>query len=411
MRTKKSKKQKKKIKVIKLPNSGRQIAKHLDEGPLGKVYPHEKVLSILQRQKLASKRVRGLPNDALIYYVIAMGIFMTQATREVLKSLAEGIKLLDPQSPLVVVGKAAIIRARKRLGVAPLKALWEETSELIGKIGQRGCFYNGLRLMAVDGSTLDVPDSPENKAYFGKQDSSRGEMAFPQLRFVALCECGPHAIHSVAVGKYLESENALAKKLLKNFSKGMLCLMDRLFFSFKFWEQASATGADLLWRVRNNSVLPVEKALSDGSYLSTIYASPKDRRHKINGIKVRIIKYQISKQKEDSYILMTTLLDEKALPARELAKLYPQRWEIELMFDELKTHLKDGKTLLRSKSPEMIFQEFYGLLLAYRAVRTMMNAAAQRARIDSDRLSFTESFNIIRRKLVAMPALSPSGNI
>jgi len=411
MRTKKSKKQKKKIKVIKLPNSGRQIAKHLDEGPLGKVYPHEKVLSILQRQKLASKRVRGLPNDALIYYVIAMGIFMTQATREVLKSLAEGIKLLDPQSPLVVVGKAAIIRARKRLGVAPLKALWEETSELIGKIGQRGCFYNGLRLMAVDGSTLDVPDSPENKAYFGKQDSSRGEMAFPQLRFVALYECGPHAIHSVAVGKYLESENALAKKLLKNFSKGMLCLMDRLFFSFKFWEQASATGADLLWRVRNNSVLPVEKALSDGSYLSTIYDSPKDRRHKINGIKVRIIKYQISKQKEDSYILMTTLLDEKAFPARELAKLYPQRWEIELMFDELKTHLKDGKTLLRSKSPEMIFQEFYGLLLAYRAVRTMMNAAAQRARIDSDRLSFTESFNIIRRKLVAMPALSPSGNI
>jgi IS4 transposase len=126
---------------------------------------------------------------------------------------------------------------------------------------------------------------------------------------------------------------------------------------------------------------------------------------------VRIIEYQVSKQKENAYILMTTLLDEKTFPARELAKLYPQRWEVELMFDEMKTHLKDGKTLLRSQSPEMILQELYGLLLAYRAVRTMMNAAAQRAQIDSDRLSFTESFNIIRRKLVAMPALSPSGNI
>lgn len=394
-----------------MPNKGNEIATHLKEGPLGKVYPHQKILNILQKQQLASKRVRGLPNDALIYYVISMGIFMTQATQEVLKSLAEGIKLLNPENPLVVVGAAAIARARKRLGLAPLKALWEETSELIGKIGQKGCFYNGLRLMALDGSILDVPDSPKNEAYFGKQNSSRGKMAFPQLRFVALCECGPHSIYSVAVGKYLESENALAKLLLKDLSKSMLCLMDRLFFSFKFWQQASATGAELLWRVRNNLVLPIEKTLSDGSYLSSIYASEKDRRHEINGIKVRIIKYHLSKQKKSDYVLMTTLLDEKAFPAKELAKLYPQRWEIELMFDEIKTHLKDGKTILRSKSPEMILQEFYGLLLAYRGVRIMMNEAAQRAKIDSDRLSFTESFNIIRRKLVAMPAFSPSGNI
>jgi len=158
-------------------------------------------------------------------------------------------------------------------------------------------------------------------------------------------------------------------------------------------------------------VLPREQIFSDGSYLSTIYASTKDRLHKINGINVRIIEYQVSKQKENAYVLMTTLLDEKTFPARELAKLYPQRWEVELMFDEMKTHLKDGKILLRSQSPEMILQEFYGLLLAYRAVRTMMNEPAQRAQIDSDRLSFTESFNIIRRKLVAMPAFSPSGNI
>lgn len=412
MKTKKTKTQRKKgIKVTTLPSSGNQIAAHLGEGPLGKIYPREKVLSILQEQQLASKRVRSLPNDALIYYVISMGIFMTQATREVLKSLAEGIKLLDPQRPLALAGKAAIVRARKRLGAAPLKALWEETSQLIGSIGQQGCFYRGLRLMAMDGSTLDVPDSPKNEAYFGKQDSSRGKMAFPQLRFVALCECGPHAIHSVAVGKYLQSENALAKLLLKDFSKGMLCLMDRLFFSFHFWREASATGADLLCRVKKSLILPAEKILSDGSYLSTIYASTKDRRHKVNGIKVRIIKYQISKQNESNYILMTTLLDEKTFPARELANLYPQRWEIELMFDEMKTHLKDGRTLLRSQSPEMVLQEFYGILLAYRAVRRMMNTAAQRARIDSDRLSFTESFNIIRRKLVAMPALSPSGNI
>ncbi len=399
------------IKVVKVPSSGTQIAKHLGEGLLGKIYPRGKVLAILQKQQLASKRVRSLPNDALIYYVISMGIFMTQSTREVLKSLAEGIKLLDPQRPLTLAGKSAIIRARNRLGAGPLKALWEETSQLIGNMRQQGCFYRGLRLMAIDGSTLDVPNSSQNRDYFGKQNSSRGEMAFPQLRFVALCECGPHAIHSVAIGKYHQGENTLANSLIKNLTPGMLCLADRLFFSFHFWKEASATGADLLWRVRNNSVLPREQIFSDGSYLSTIYASTKDRLHKTNGINVRIIEYQVSKQKENAYILMTTLLDEKTFPARELAKLYPQRWEVELMFDEMKTHLKDGKTLLRSQSPEMILQELYGLLLAYRAVRTMMNAAAQRAQIDSDRLSFTESFNIIRRKLVAMPALSPSGNI
>ena len=269
-----------------------------------------------------------------------------------------------------------------------------------------GAFYRDLRLVALDGSTLDVPDTAANRAHFGKPGASRGEAAFPQLRLVGMIETGTHGFFSVAMGPYADSEHALAKQVLPALQPGMLCLADRLFAGFPLWQQAVETGAVLLWRIRSNLMLPVEETLADGSYLSTFFASAKDRRHRRGGLRVRVIEYQLEGQPE-TYRLMTTLLDPAQAPATELAALYPERWELEGAFDELKTHLRGGQVVLRSKTPELIEQEFYGLLLAHRAVRALMLQAARKAALDPDRLSFTHAVRVVRRKLADRPAFSP----
>jgi len=225
-----------------------------------------------------------------------------------------------------------------------------------------------------------------------------------------LVETGAHALLSVAMAPYKTSEHTLAKQVVPKLTADMLCLADRLFASFSLWKQAGESGAQLLWRVRSNYRLPVETLLPDGSYLSTFYASTTDQRHKTNGVRVRVIEYTIENDpKGETYRLMTTLLDHLAAPAIELAALYPERWEMEGVFDELKTHLRGGQqVVLRSKTPALVEQEIYGLLLAHRAVRTLMCRAAHGAKLDPDRLSFTHSVRVLRRKLAPRPAFPPS---
>ena len=391
-------------------SSGGSIAEHLSIGLLARSYPRKKIQSILARLGLGSKRVRDLPAEALVYYVIALGLFMAVSTGEVLRSLVEGLRWLEGSPKLKLAGKVAISQARSRLGASPLRMLWEETSEVIGQPNQPGCFYRGFRLMAMDGSTLDVPDTEPNLEYFGRQKASRGQSAFPQLHFVSLCECGPHAILAVTMAPSREAEITLAEKLVPFLKPEMLCLADRLYGSYHLWKLASSTGAQLLWRSRHNAILPEEKSLEDGSYLSTIYPSQLARRHKDQGIVVRVIDYTIEgiKQSEPLYRLITTLLDPVSAPAMELAQLYTQRWEIEGVLDELKTHLRGGQVVLRSKTPALVEQEFYGLMLAHRAVRSLMNEASRQEEIDPDSLSFSHTVNIVRRKLASLPAFSPS---
>jgi len=391
-------------------SAGGRIAEHMSIGVLARTYPRERIREILVRMGLQSKRVRDLPAEALVYYVIALGLFMAVSTGEVLRSLVEGLQWLDGASTKIkAAGKAAISQARTRLGAAPLRALWQESVTLLAQQEQPGAFYRGLRLVSIDGSTLDVPDTAENLAHFGRQESSRGQSAFPQLRFVALCESGPHAIFGVRMGPYATHELTLAAELVEDLREGMLCLADRLYPSFSLWQKALSTGASLLWRTRSNADLPVEEVLPDGSYLSRIYPTEKDKRKKRNGLVVRVIEYQLEgvEGAEPLYRLITTLVDCQKYPAQELAALYPERWEIEVTLDEFKTHMRGGQVVLRSKTPELVEQEFYGMMLAHRAVRTLMNEAAMRQNLDPDRLSFTHAIRVIRRKLAAMPALSP----
>lgn len=391
-------------------SAGGRITEHMSIGVLARTYPRERIRDILVRMGLQSKRVRDLPAEALVYYVIALGLFMAVSTGEVLRCLVEGLQWLDGASTKIkTAGKAAISQARSRLGAEPLRALWQESAIPIAVEGEAGAFYRELRLVSIDGSTLDVPDTTENLTHFGRQESSRGQSAFPQLRFVALCENGTHAIFSVRMGSYTTHELTLAGELIGDLRPEMLCLADRLYPNFSLWKKAVSTGASLLWRSKSNADLRVEEVLSDGSYLSRIYPSEKDKRKKRNGIVVRVIEYQLEgvEGAEPLYRLITTLLDAQEYPAQELAALYPERWEVEVALDEFKTHMRGGQIVLRSKTPELVEQEFYGMMLAHRAVRCLMHEAALRQNIDPDRLSFTHAIRVVRRKLVSMPAFSP----
>ena len=210
--------------------------------------------------------------------------------------------------------------------------------------------------------------------------------------------------------RYATDERALAEKAIPQLSKGMLCMADRLFPGYKLWQAAAKAGADLLWRTRQNVYLDVEKRLPDGSYLSRIYASTKDRRKKRNGIVVRVIDYRLKNvaDAEPIYRLITTILDFQQAPAQELAALYHERWEIETTLDELKTHLRGAQIVLRSKTPELVQQEFFGLLMAHFAIRGLMHEAALKADADPDRLSFVHSVHVVQRRMARYGAISPS---
>jgi hypothetical protein len=228
---------------------------------------------------------------------------------------------------------------------------------------------------------------------------------------VSLVENGTHVLFGSRLGAYQTGEATLAQEVIPSLEPGMLCLADRNFFSYKAWKQASDTRADLLWRVKKNLRLGAEQRLSDGSYLSQVYPSERDWRHQTNGIRVRVIDYRLEgvADAEPLYRLITTLLDPQQAPAHELAALYHERWEIETALDELKTHLRGGHIVLRSKTPDLVRQEFYGFLMAHFAVRGLMHEAALEAGEDPDRLSFLHSVRVIRRKMTIAHAIPPSG--
>jgi len=358
-----------------------------------------------------SVRERDLPAHVVVYYVIALALYMRSSYREVLRCLLEGVQwLLDPSSVVKVAGKSGISQARSRLGAEPLKKLYAAMVVPIAESRTKGAWYRQWRLISLDGSTLDTADTSENDKAFGRPGSSRGSSAFPKIRFVALLENGTHVLWAARMSKYATDELTLAQDVVPRLRKGMLCLADRFFPSYKLWQAAAQTGADLLWRTRQNARLDVDRRLPDGSYLSRIYASTSDRRNQRKGIVVRVIDYRLKdvKDAEPIYRLITTILDPAQAPAKELAALYHERWEIETALDELKTHLRGAQIVLRSKTPELVEQEFYGLLMAHFAIRGLMHEAALRADEDPDRLSFLHSVRVVQRRLARFAAIPPS---
>ena len=390
---------------------GSRITDYISLGVITKTFPLQKVRAVLAATGKASQRERDLPAHVVVYYAIALGLYMQSSYREVLRCLLEGVQwLIDPAVTLKVAGNSGISQARTRLGWEPLQQLHDALVKPIAVTATKGAWYGGLRLVSMDGSTMEVADEAANDQAFGRPGASRGESAFPQLRFVSLVENGTHVLFGTQHAPYATGEVTLAKTVVSALRKGMLCLADRNFFGFPLWVQARSTGADMLWRIKAKAQLPVEQLLPDGSYLSRFYASEQDRRHQRHGQTVRVIEYRLQgvSDAEPVYRLVTTLLDPARAPAAELAALYHERWGIETALAELKTHLRGAKLVLRSKTPDLVRQEFYGLMMAHFAVRGLMHEAALKADIDPDQLSFLHAVRVVRRKVAALHAIPPS---
>jgi hypothetical protein len=396
--------------IASLP-AGSRITDYMSLGVIARFFPIDKVHEVLKKTGRASIRERDLPAHVVVYYVIALALYMRSSYREVLRCLLEGVQwLLDPAVRVNVAGKSGISQARSRIGAEPLRQLYEAIVAPIAGPQTRGAWYRRWHLMSLDGSTLDTADTVENEQAFGRPGASRGSSAFPKIRFVALLESGTHVLWAARMAKYAIDEITLAHQVVPALRKEMLCLADRFFPSYQLWQAAARTGADLLWRTRHNARLDVDKRFADGSYLSRIYASTSDRRRQRNGIVVRVIDYRLenAEDAEPLYRLLTTILDPAEAPAAELAALYHERWEIETALDELKTHLRGAQIVLRSKTPELVEQEFWGLLMAHFAIRGLMHEAALKADEDPDRLSFLHTVRVVQRRMARAVAIPPS---
>ena len=394
-----------------------RIADLMNIGVLTTRFPIDQVHAILQETGRASERVRDLPAHVLVYYVIALGLFRPLGTQEVLRVLQEGLKEIlearkkaNPRRKVKTAGAPAISQARRRLGMEPLKRLYDKVVQPVATAQTQGAYYREWHLVALDGFTLEVPDTEANRTAFSLPASpSGGESAYPRIRGAGLVEVGTRVLFGAALDSYAVGEITLAQQVVPHLRQGMLCLADRYFPGYPLWKQATGTGADLVWRVRDNIHLPVEERLPDGSWLSYLQP-PRKRRGEMREepIPVRVIEYRI-RGKAETIRIVTSILDWQAAPADELAALYHERWAFETALDEFKTHLRGARTVLRSQTPELVKQEVYGILLAHFALRGLMHNAAQRGGRDPDRISFTHTVNVVRRTLPRFAALPPSG--
>ena len=389
---------------------------------LTRVFPPGLVDRVLAETGRVERRRRSLPSRLVVYFAVGMALFSDASYEEVLRQLTEGLSWsgVGGGSAWVMPTKAAIFRARSRLGVEPLRGLFEGACAPMAGSTTQGAFYRGLRVLSIDGTCLDVADTPANELAFGRPGSHRraGGGAFPQVRLVGVCEVKTHAIIDAAFGSYGTSERVLAERLLPRLPAGSLCLADRGFYGFERFRMASEAGAQLVWRVSTRVHLPSERVLPDGSYLSTLRPTQRGARM-VEGLRVRVIEYLLEPREAEEesveqgesdaivYRLVSTLLDPDAAPAHELASLYREPWEIETALDELKTHQRGPNVVLRSKTPDGVMQEAYGLLLTHYAIRRLMHDAALTADLDPDRISFLRSLRAARQSARASTGFSP----
>jgi hypothetical protein len=395
------------------PATDQRLSDHISIGVLTRVFPPELVDRVVDQAGRGEQRQRLLPARVVVYYVLGLALYSSSSYEEVIRMLVDGLSWQSGwRTVWSVPTKGALAQARVRLGSEPLRALFEQVAVPLATTQTAGGFYRELRLVTIDGTCVDVADSPANDERFGRPGSGRGEGVggFPQLRLVALAECGTHAITRVVLGPCTTGELALADELWPSLGAGMLCLADRNFYSFERFQKAHGTGAQLLWRVKADVGLPREETLPDGSYLTSIYAL-KNRRAKRDGARARVIEYELDDPgraaNDTRYRLLTTILDPEQAPAQELAPLYTQRWEFEGALDELKVHQRGPRIVLRSKTPDGAIQEMYGYLCVHYAIRWLMHAVALETGHDPHRLSFTRTLRVARRTTASHAGFSP----
>jgi Insertion element 4 transposase N-terminal/Transposase DDE domain len=407
-----------------------RLADQVALGVLTRTYPPALVDRVLAQTGRVERRHRLLPARLMVYYVLGLALFSGIGSVEVLRCLVEGLREQagwrhprEPWRSWHLPAKSALIQARARLGPEPLRVLFEHAVGPLATPRTRGAWYRGWRVMSLDGTCLDVPDTPANAGVFGRPGSSRGERAgaFPQVRLVGLAECGTHAVVAAALGPYTTSEAALADELLETpgrLGPELLVLTDRGLWGADRWRRAVQHGAALVWRVKTGPTgpaLPAERVLADGSWLARLTAGTGDP------VLVRVLEYRLDDpglaaqasggRRPASagmvYRLITSILDPEAAPAVELAALYHQRWEIETTLDELKVHQRGPGAVLRSKTPNGVCQEVWAHLLVHYALRALMHDTAVAHDLDPDRLSFTATLRIVRRHTITRAVFSP----
>ncbi len=380
-------------------------------GVLTRTFPPALVDEVIAEVGRTEQRHRSLPARVMAYFSIGMALHSEGSYEDVLGLLSDGLSWVSGEELVRLPSKSAIFQARARLGSEPVAALFARVAAPLAEPGAPGAWMAGRRLVAIDGMCLDVADTVENDAWFGRPGVNKGERsAFPQARVVAIAECGTHAIFDAAVGAYRTSENTLAGDLIDRLEPGMLLLADRGFCGFPLWQKAAATGADLLWRAKANMKPRLIETLADGSWLAELRPSGNAGRH-ADGLVIRVIDYQIDdgRPNDETYRLFTTIVDPDDASAVDLAVAYAQRWEIETAFDELKTHQRGPRTVLRSKSPDLVLQEIWGHLCCHFAIRTLMWEAADHAQVDPDRVSFVAALRIARRSILGISP--PAGRV
>jgi hypothetical protein len=401
---------------------GRRFGEHVRLGVLtGEITP-ELVDEVVEHSGRTECRRRLLPARTVVYFVLALCLFSSSESagppgyRSVLRTLTEKLRHLPGLAVQRLPTSSALTRARQRLGDKPLQALFERRCGTLATARTPGAFAFGLRLVAWDGTALDVPDTPANAAEFGFTGKGGvNQSGHPQVRLMALIECGTHAVIDAAFDSVARfSEHKLARRLLASLQPGMLLLADRNFAGHALWGLVEATGCHLAWRIKKNLVLPPLWILPDGSYVSVMPTPAENRRlgdvrfrgrtpaRLPDGHLVRIVEYTVTVHPQtglprtESFRLATSLLDHRHAPANQLAAAYHQRWEIENGFAELKNRLRGAGFILRSKAPELICQEIYALLTVYQALCALEMRAAEHGGIDPDRISFTVTVQLAR---------------
>lgn len=390
----------------------RKFSSHLTLEALHRAIPPDAIATVLDAANAHEQRERKLTMTAVVWWVIALHLFSHLAFDAVFAKLAKGLRFVWPDPTIRLPGAAALVYRRQQLGARPMAALFRQTCRPIATPDTPGAFRFGLRLMAIDGTIEDVPDSAANAAYWGQHPGPRGTSAFPQVQAVYLVECGTHAIVDAGFWPGHTSERIGSRRVVRSLAPDMLVLWDRGLHEYALLAAVRRRGSHVLSRLPRGVRPRLLRTLPDGSQLMAIAAVRGPQGRRAPPIVVRVIRYTVTDPclvgYQEEHRILTTLLDPTAAPAQELAALYHERWESELVIDEIDTHQRLVGRVLRSQHPVGVIQELYGVLLAHYALRVLMHEAALAAGTDPDRLSFVHALEIIRDAIPEFQMIVPT---
>jgi hypothetical protein len=398
--------------TIRQIDSERKFSSTLTVEALSRVIPKTAITDVIAQEGVAHKRERCLTAALTIWVIIALHLYSGVVISGVLAKLARGLRFLWPDPSLPLPGDSALAARRQHIGARPLVALFHRVCRPMATTQTQGAWLFGLRTVAIDGTTEDVPDTPANAKTFGRHSTTRGQAAFPQVQGVYLVECGTHAVFDAGFWPCLTSERNGGFRLLRSVTRGMLVLWDRGFHDFDMVVATRKRGAHVLGRLPAG-VKPVPlRTLSDGSLLAYLLPSDATRRRHGERVLIRVISYTINDPALPGYgeehRVITTLLNPRVAPAHAVACGYHERWEAEVTIDEIDTHQRLVGRTLRSLTPVGVIQELYGILLLHYAVRWLMHQAALQADVDPDRLSFVHAIEVVRDAVIEFQLVAPA---